>query len=668
MATQQDVIKNFVKALGTDAKGVDLLDAAVKAASGGGFSSWEALRTSYISAVKTYSGTTEIAQKAFLKKYCGIDLDDKDTGSITGSSAGGLLVKTAESIVENSSSAMSFPTNAVTDNYIRWPEKSSLSVTQQKIAGRLYNDWIPGSLQLIKDSFGIEARSTTEVEFYSRYDERGRAKGPIYFETHRSYTGNNTSGPVLHVYTNYYDYFHLENQNGVYGSYIGAGDSGDYLDRMTAHALAHKVLLDNYSNAASLPEEVAEGLIGLVTGVDDLVSKNSFLWCANKDYAEYSVREIIQKKRYNSFSNTFDSYDFDDYKNIHEESEGISAYVLLRYLAKQTATSNVQRTIPAGTSYDTKKTTITAKNTFTGTIDARLAATTVSTINAAATTKSVTLRGNTKNNVMRAGSGGNTLRGDKGNDTLYGGKGKDTFIYADGDGIDTIYNYEAGKDVLSLISGKITKTTVSGADVIFTVNKGSIRVKNGVLKNIVLMNSQGQKTTKKLYYNLPSTAIYNANKTTITLKDSASGTIDLGKYMPSVTTVNAKAAKKSLTIYGNAKANVIYAGKAGGNIRGKAGNDKIYCGAGTDKIYFGKTDGQDQIIGSSKRDIAYFYGIKDIKQITAKKSGSVMKLGIKGTKDTMSIAGWTSSAGLNTVQLSNGIKYRLSANGTFKKI
>ena len=37
MATQQDVIKNFVKALGTDAKGVDLLDAAVKAASGGAF-------------------------------------------------------------------------------------------------------------------------------------------------------------------------------------------------------------------------------------------------------------------------------------------------------------------------------------------------------------------------------------------------------------------------------------------------------------------------------------------------------------------------------------------------------------------------------------------------------------------------------------------------------
>ncbi len=651
MATQQDVIKKFVKALGTDATGTDLLDAAVKAASGGRFSSWRELGASYISAVKAYSGTTKVAQKAFLKKYCGIDLDDKDTGSITGSSAGGLLVKTAESIVENSSSAMSFPTNAVTDNYIRWPEKSSLSVTQQKIAGRMYNDWIPGSLQLIKESFGIEARYTTEVEFQSWYSPKHRDV-PICYDVYTSF--NTMPDPVLYVCTNYYDYFHLENPNGVYGFYVGAGDSGNYLDRMTAHALAHKVLLDNYSNAASLPEEVVEGLIGLVTGIDDLAYESSFLWEANKEYPP---------------SNTFGVYDYKTYRDYtHSGNEGVSAYVLLRYLAKQTATSNVQRTIPAGTSYDTKKTTITAKNTFTGTIDARLAATTVSTINAAATTKSVTLRGNTKNNVLRAGSGGNTLRGDKGNDTLYGGKGKDTFIYADGDGIDTIYNYEAGKDVLSLISGKITKTTVSGADVIFTVNKGSIRVKNGVLKNIVLMNSQGQKTTKKLYYNLPSTAIYNANKTTITLKDSASGTIDLGKYMPSVTTVNAKAAKKSLTIYGNAKANVIYAGKAGGNIRGKAGNDKIYCGAGTDKIYFGKTDGQDQIIGSSKRDIAYFYGIKDIKQITAKKSGSVMKLGIKGTKDTMSIAGWTSSAGLNTVQLSNGIKYRLSANGTFKKI
>ena len=978
MATQQDVIKTFVKALGSDGIGLLLLDAAVKASSEGRFSSWEDLRESYISAVKTYGGTTETEQKAFLKKYCGIDLDDKDTGSITGSSAGGLLGKTAESIVENTSSESSYPTEALTisstEHYaIHWPEQSGLTLTQQKIAGRMYHDWIPNSLQLIKESLGIESKNRIEVGFTEGYIG---GKIPIYYQTSGSYyynthsnSGYTSLNPVIYVNTDNYDSVILTDLNGKYHY-----DSNNYMDRMIAHALAHKVLLENYNKARSLPEAVIEGLVDLVTGIDDL-KEYSLLSCAHKDLAERSFSPLIQKEDVNG--NLYISY-----SNSHNAGDGLNAYVLLRYLAKQTATTNMQRTIPVGTSYDAQKNTIIAKNTFTGTIDARLAETTVTSINAAATTKAVSLRGNTTNNVLRAGSGGCTLRGDMGDDQLYGGKGKDTFIYADGDGADTVYNYESGKDVISLLSGnvtkttvsgadvifsinkgsirikdgalknivlvdaqgqqstkklyynlpstasynanktvitlkaaasgtidlahyiptvttvnakavnksiniygnakanviyagkgganirgkagndqlyggngkdtfiyadgdgadtiynyesgkdilkllsgkvtkmavsgadvvftvnkgsirvkngvlknivlidaqgqqstkklyynlpatasynanktaitlkaaasgtidlahyvptvttvnakvvnksiniygnakanviyagkgganirgkagndqlyggngkdtfiyadgdgadtiynyesgkdilkllsgKVTKTTVSGSDVVFTVNKGSIRVKNGVLKNIVLVDAQGKKTTKKFYYNLPSTASYNANKTTITLKAAASGTIDLANYVPSVTIVNAKAVKKSLNIYGNAKANVLYAGKNGGNIRGRAGADKIYCGAGTDKIWFGKGDGQDQVMSSSKQDIAYFYGIKDIKQITAKKSGSVMKLGVKGTKDVLSITGWTSSAGLNTLQLSNGVKYRLNANGTFKKI
>ncbi len=823
MATQQDVIKKFVEALGANAVGIDLLDAAVKASSENRFSSWEDLRSSYIAAVKAYSGTTEVEQNSFLKKYCGIDLDDKDTGSITGSSAGGLLVKTAESIVENNDSGCSYPTNAFTLSttepcyVIHWPEQSGLTLTQQKIAGRMYHDWIPNSLQLIKESLGIESKQTIEIEF-----NKGYIGGsiPIYYGTSGCYNfntyynhGSSSLNPVIYINTDNYDRMILTDANGIYNQY-----SNNYMDRMTAHALAHRLVMEKYNKARSIPEEVIEGLVDLVTGIDDLVSKEAFFRLANKDWVDWSVSALTQKEDVGGNI-------YIDYRNSHDVWEGLEAYVLLRYLAKQTATTNMQRTIPLGTSYDAKKITIIAKNSFTGTIDVRLAATTVTTIDASATTKMVSLRGNTTNNVLRAGNGGSILRGDKGNDHLYGGKGKDiiicadgdgadiiynyesgkdvitllsgkvtkntvsgtdvifsinkgsirikdgvlknivlvdahgkqsikkfyynlpstasynanktvitlkaaysgtidlaqyapnvttvnaravnkainiygnaranviyagksganirgkvgndqlygglgkdTFIYANGDGVDTIYNYESGKDILKLLSGKVTKTTVSGADVIFTVNKGLMRVKSGVLKNIILIDAQGKKSIKKLYYNLPSTASYNANKTLITLKAIALGTIDLVNYIPSVTTVNAKAVKKSLNIYGNAKANVFYAGRNGGNIRGRAGADKIYCGAGMDKIWFGKGDGQDKVMNSSKRDIAYFYGIKDIKQITAKKSGGIMKLGLKGTKDSMSIVGWTSSAGLNMIQLNNGVKYRFTANGIFKRI
>ena len=92
--TQQEVIKKFMASLDTTTlSGKAALDEAIKAA------------TNYFNnietAIKQMVADSKNAKNSndFLKKYCGIILDNDDTGAITGKDAGGSKTKTDSSIV-----------------------------------------------------------------------------------------------------------------------------------------------------------------------------------------------------------------------------------------------------------------------------------------------------------------------------------------------------------------------------------------------------------------------------------------------------------------------------------------------------------------------------------------------------------------------------------------
>ena len=108
------------------------------------------------------------------------------------------------------------------------------------------------------------------------------------------------------------------------------------------------------------------------------------------------------------------------------------------------------------------------------------------------------LNGGNGNDYLDGGKGNDTLNGGKGNDTLKGGAGKDIFVYSAG--TDVITDYTAGQDKIKITSGKITKATVSGKNVIFKVGSGTITVKNGKGKKISIENANG-KTSTKTYSN-----------------------------------------------------------------------------------------------------------------------------------------------------------------------
>ena len=93
--TAQEVIKKFMKSLDTtNYSGVSALNQAVSVASGGYFTNIQSAITSMVNDCKSSSSSD-----TFLAK-CDINLDNEDTGAITGYDAGGSTVqKTANSIV-----------------------------------------------------------------------------------------------------------------------------------------------------------------------------------------------------------------------------------------------------------------------------------------------------------------------------------------------------------------------------------------------------------------------------------------------------------------------------------------------------------------------------------------------------------------------------------------
>ena len=336
-------------------------------------------------------------------------------------------------------------------------------------------------------------------------------------------------------------------------------------------------------------------------------------------------------------------------------------------------------------SFNKKNGMVTLNKNYTGTMDLRSKAyASASNVNAAAATHKVTLYGNGKNNTLTAGKAGSVLRGFGGTNTLVGGAGTDTFYAGKGEGNtvvkDFAFTYEknpSAGDILQLTSGtQLLGGKGYGRDLWLDFgNGGTAKIINGFGKYIKIRTADGKTATRYWYANNPANTYYdakdkNGDPTAMRTRAAFSGTLDMRRYRRSVTTVDAKASTKNVDIYGTeVRDQNIYASRGGGKIYSMSGTDKIYCNNGADQIYFGRNYGQDTVYTGRKNDIVYLFDINNINQVHGSKpANGVMKLSFTGRSDTLSLANWNANTGLNTVQLANKQKYRINANGTFKKI
>ncbi|MBR4153012.1 MAG: hypothetical protein IKT98_08650 [Selenomonadaceae bacterium] len=122
----------------------------------------------------------------------------------------------------------------------------------------------------------------------------------------------------------------------------------------------------------------------------------------------------------------------------------------------------------------------------------------IQTINATEVTQKLKITGNDKANDIWGGSGDDTLIGGEGNDTLYGSQGADVFVYAKGDGDDTIDDYMPGEDKIKLVSGAVSGDYYTQGDtVVLRIDSGKIRVNNSVGKRITIIEEDGTSSSKK---------------------------------------------------------------------------------------------------------------------------------------------------------------------------
>ena len=235
-----------------------------------------------------------------------------------------------------------------------------------------------------------------------------------------------------------------------------------------------------------------------------------------------------------------------------------------------------------------------------------------------------TIYGYGGNDTLSGGAGNDTLYGGAATDKLTGGAGNDTFVYANGDGKDTITDYTAGQDTLQISGGSIGKTALanSNKDLVFTVGSGTVTLTGAAAKAISLKDSRGS---------------YTASNTAITLGSDFTGTMDATKYLSTVKDIDGSAAAKAANITGNGQANVIKAGKGGGTINGGAGNDTLYGGAGTDKLTGGA--GSDTFVynGGGTDTVTDYTAGQDTLQISG---GSIGKTALANSnKDLVFTAG-----------------------------
>ena len=342
MASQQEIIQTFMRSLDNSGlSGVEAVDEAIRVCSNYRVNTLQ-------DAVNIMASECNEAGSAdnFLRNYCGIILDNEDTGSLTGSDAYGWETKTNESIIPENGDFQAFTGDSFSANglnfklsYINYYDYAydrnfySLSYTEGLIWQALYSWWGRESLDLIETSygnnFGFNESSATvhdiNVGFYNSNDG-------ILAYTQSWYDVQSGLTMELDLQVNMYYYDNLDTSNPNGSTYTaGAG----YLDRTIAHELTHAAMAANITNFNSLPLFIKEGMAELTHGIDDQ-RYSDIQYLAGNPYALYSALDVNQISSGSSINYA-------------------GGYMFLRYLAKRlydidnmpTYDSNVSQNISA---------------------------------------------------------------------------------------------------------------------------------------------------------------------------------------------------------------------------------------------------------------------------------------------------------------------------------
>lgn len=320
MATQLSVIKAFMASLDKNASNAT---AAVNnaIANCSSFGNKQTVVNKLIDDCKSYvAADSKNGWKKFLLEKCGINLDNKDTGAITGKDAGGSNVKTAESIVPESGSLdTKFEANSFKQNGLTFKlEKNfkKLSTKEKFIWRALKTWWAKSALDLIKTSYGYSFTDsdvnfkTITVCFKEDNSTTNRAWNAWHDRDSKGKDDGKVDSVELVINMRYYKDISTTNSNGY------SSKAGFYLDKTLAHELTHTIMHAKVFNSYELPEFITEGLAELTIGIDEERAS---------DITYLAKNPSTLLKNLNGSSTAY-SYE--------------AGYIFFRYLAKQASTTN----------------------------------------------------------------------------------------------------------------------------------------------------------------------------------------------------------------------------------------------------------------------------------------------------------------------------------------
>lgn len=312
-ADEQGVILDFMSYLdNANLSAKDALDGAINYATGGLFQNKADLESRFLG---------DMAGGDLLG-MCGVNLDNKDTGAITGLDAGGEKEKTAESIVpEEGLPYGGAPSGTSTINglTVTWPSTIDTD-TKTAITSALNNQWLKNCMDLIDESYQMNFLDSSATVRNMTVDLDTALPSTTLARVSYSYdsTGKTTS-LTLQVNMDHYSSLDTSDPNGKV-----TGSTNDlYLDRCIAHEMTHALMAANITHFADLPHYLKEGAAELVHGIDDYRKSTIELLAKNPDQLKAAL-EATQA------TETGD----------HSYAAG---YMLLRYMAHQAADAEPQK-------------------------------------------------------------------------------------------------------------------------------------------------------------------------------------------------------------------------------------------------------------------------------------------------------------------------------------
>ena len=602
-------------------------------------------------------------ESIFLEKYCGIILDNDDTGAITGWDAGGLSVKTATDIVPETLSTLkhlpdytntTFKTSqGVTVNISSTGD--SLTSDGKKILDGLYSWWADEALKLTEESYGVDFKEDDEINIaltpsatywgLASGDNVTINQGATTFDKDdaNDYQGNGVDRAIVHEFTHvaqnhFMGYFPQFLEEGLADLTHGIDDQRHLelkLLASNAERLKRYLDLDNYYGTGDAYYYAAGYMFYRYLARQASLSYDSlksYAWKENSSISGTSDAEFLTGNGANMTisAGAGNDYIFNTAENVlikyhagdgNDYVRGFNSTSTLSisgstYSTQQSWNDDIIVTVGDGkitlngaASLSTvniltvdNSTTVTVTNTNPSpmTIDAS-----VKIIDATSRTKAINLTGNALDNSIVGGSGNDKLYGKDGADYLFGGAGADSL--AGGNGNDSIYG-GAGKDNLfgndgnDYLSGDEDNDTLTGGNGNDTLYGGTGNDSlSGDAGNDKIYGNDGD---DKLYGGASNDSLAGGAG-----NDTLYGGTDKDKLFGNDGNDKLYGDEDNDTLTGGNGNDTLYGGDGNDSLTGDSGNDKIYGNDGAD--YLNGGSGNDSLAGGNGNDSLYGGAGKD---------------------------------------------------------